>query len=188
MTEEFNQTNNEETQPPVDQDAPSTTEATTPETTDVPTSNEVSKTPSDEVSKTPSDEVSKTPSDEVSKTPSDEVSKTPSDEVSKTPSDEVSKTPSNEPPRDPNTIYVGKKRVMNYVLACMTVLQSGSDTVSIKARGRSISAAVDVAQILTRRFTQGVTVKSISIATEQVPNRDTNELSNVSSIEIEMGK
>ena len=31
-------------------------------------------------------------------------------------------------------------------------------------------------------------VKSISIATEQVPNRETNELSNVSSIEIEMGK
>ena len=111
-----------------------------------------------------------------------------SNEVSKTASDEVSKTASNEPPRDPNTIYVGKKRVMNYVLACMTVLQSGSDTVSIKARGRSISAAVDVAQILTRRFTQGITVKSISISTEQVPNRETNELNNVSSIEIEMGK
>lgn len=148
MTEESNQTNNEETQPPVDQDAPSTTEATTPETTDVDTSNEVSNTASNE----------------------------------------VSDKASNEPPRDPNTIYVGKKRVMNYVLACMTVLQSGSDTVSIKARGRSISTAVDVAQILTRRFTQGITVKSISIATEKVPNRETNELSNVSSIEIEMGK
>ena len=156
MTEESNQTNNEETQPPVDQDAPSTTEATTPETTDVTASNEVSNTPSNEVSNTPSNE--------------------------------VSNTASNEPPRDPNTIYVGKKRVMNYVLACMTILQNGSDTVSIKARGRSISAAVDVAQILTRRFTQGVTVKSISISTEQVPNRETNELNNVSSIEIEMGK
>ena len=77
---------------------------------------------------------------------------------------------------------------MNYVLACMTILQNGSDTVTIKARGRSISAAVDVAQILTRRFTQGVSVKSISIATEQVPNRESNEMSNVSSIEIEMGK
>ena len=139
MTEELNQTNNEETQPPVDQDAPSTTEATTPETTDVPTSNEVSN------------------------------------------------TASNEPPRDPNTIYVGKKRVMNYVLACMTVLQTGSDTVSIKARGRSISAAVDVAQILTRR-NPDVIVKSIRISTEQDPNRETNELNNVSSIEIEMGK
>ena len=148
MTEESNQTNNEETQPPVDQDAPSTTEATTPETTDVDTSNEVSNTASNE----------------------------------------ASSTASNEPPRDPNTIYVGKKRAMDYVLACMTVLQSGSDTVSIKARGRSISTAVDVSQILLRRFTQGITVKSISIATEKVPNRETNELSNVSSIEIEMGK
>jgi len=101
---------------------------------------------------------------------------------------EVVNTPSQEPERDPNTIYVGKKRVMNYVLACMTILQNGSDTVTIKARGRSISAAVDVAQILTRRFTQGVSVKSISIATEQVPNRESNEMSNVSSIEIEMGK
>ena len=156
MTEESNQTNNEETQPPVDQDAPSTTEATTPETTDVDTSNEASSTASNEVSNTASNE--------------------------------ASSTASNEPPRDPNTIYVGKKRVMNYVLACMTVLQSGSDTVSIKARGRSISTAVDVAQILSRRFTQGITVKSISIATEKVPNRETNELSNVSSIEIEMGK
>ncbi len=164
MTEESNQTNNEETQPPVDQDAPSTTEATTPETTDVDTSNEVSNTASNE------------------------VSNTASNEASSTASNEASSTASNEPPRDPNTIYVGKKRVMNYVLACMTVLQSGSDTVSIKARGRSISTAVDVSQILTRRFTQGITVKSISIATEQVPNRETNELSNVSSIEIEMGK
>ena len=101
---------------------------------------------------------------------------------------EVVNTSSQEPERDPNTIYVGKKRVMNYVLACMTILQNGSDTVTIKARGRSISAAVDVAQILTRRFTQGISVKSISIATEQVPNRDSNEMSNVSSIEIEMGK
>ena len=164
MTEESNQTNNEETQPPVDQDAPSTTEATTPETTDVDTSNEVSNTASNE------------------------ASSTASNEASSTASNEVSNKASNEPPRDPNTIYVGKKRVMNYVLACMTVLQSGSDTVSIKARGRSISTAVDVSQILTRRFTQGITVKSISIATEQVPNRETNELSNVSSIEIEMGK
>jgi len=164
MTEESNQTNNEETQPPVDQDAPSTTEATTPETTDVDTSNEVSNTASNE------------------------ASSTASNEVSNTASNEVSDKASNEPPRDPNTIYVGKKRVMNYVLACMTILQSGSDTVSIKARGRSISTAVDVSQILTRRFTQGITVKSISIATEKVPNRETNELSNVSSIEIEMGK
>ena len=180
MTEEFNKTNNEETQPPIDQDAPSTTDATTPETTDATTSNEVSNADSTEVSNADSTEVSNADSTEVSNADSTEVSNADSTEVSN--------ADSTEPPRDPNTIYVGKKRVMNYVMACMTVLQSGSDKVSIKARGRSISAAVDVAQILTRRFTQGVTVKSIIISTEKVPNRETNELSNVSSIEIEMGK
>ena len=139
MSEEFNSTNNNETQSPVEQDV-QTAEPTVNESVETPATNEVVN------------------------------------------------TPSQEPERDPNTIYVGKKRVMNYVLACMTILQNGSDTVTIKARGRSISAAVDVAQILTRRFTQGISVKSISIATEQVPNRESNEMSNVSSIEIEMGK
>ena len=139
MSEEFNSTNNNETQSPVEQDVQ------TPE----PTVNESVETPV---------------------------------------TNEVVNTPSQEPERDPNTIYVGKKRVMNYVLACMTILQNGSDTVTIKARGRSISAAVDAAQILTKRLSQGVSIKSISIATEQVPNRDSNEMSNVSSIEIEMGK
>ena len=139
MSEEFNSTNNNETQSTVEQDV-QTTESTVSESIETPATNEVVN------------------------------------------------TPSQEPERDPNTIYVGKKRVMNYVLACMTILQNGSDTVTIKARGRSISAAVDVAQILTRRFTQGISVKSISIATEQVPNRESNEMSNVSSIEIEMGK
>ena len=99
-----------------------------------------------------------------------------------------SEQPAEQPARDPNTIYVGKKRVMNYVLACMTVLQDGSDVVTLKARGRSISIAVDVAQILTRRFAQDVKVKNISISTEQVPNAETNDTSNVSSIVIEMGK
>ena len=139
MSEEFNSTNNNETQSPVEQDVQATE----------PTVNESVETPA---------------------------------------TNEVVNTPSQEPERDPNTIYVCKKRVMNYVLACMTILQNGSDTVTIKARGRSISAAVDVAHILTRSFTQGISVKSISIATEQVPNRESNEMSNVSSIEIEMGK
>ena len=152
MSEEFNSTNNDETQSPVEQ-AAQPTETTVNESVETPATNEVVDTPSQEPA-----------------------------------TNEVVDTPSQEPARDPNTIYVGKKRVMNYVLACMTILQNGSDTVTIKARGRSISAAVDVAQILTRRFTQGINVKRISIATEQVPNRESNEMSNVSSIEIEMGK
>jgi DNA-binding protein len=89
-------------------------------------------------------------------------------------------------PREPNTIYVGKKPVMNYVLACLTQIQNGTNTVTVKARGQAISRAVDVAQIVTKRFATDITVKRIAINTEQVKSRVTDGMSNVSSIEIEL--
>ena len=91
-------------------------------------------------------------------------------------------------PRDPNTIFIGKKPVMNYVLACLTILQSGPGGVNVKARGRAISKAVDVAQILTKRFATDVTVRKISINTEQVKSMETGTTNNVSSIEIRLEK
>jgi DNA-binding protein len=90
--------------------------------------------------------------------------------------------------RDPSTVLVGKKPVMNYVLACLTLLQNGNSGVTIKARGRAISKAVDVAQILTKRFATEVKVKKISIDTEQVKSPETGATSNVSSIEIKLEK
>jgi len=91
-------------------------------------------------------------------------------------------------PREPNTIYVGKKPTMNYVLAVLTQINNGSDLVTLKARGRAISRAVDVAQVLTKRFATDVKVQSISINTEQVKSTMTGGMSNVSSIEIKLGK
>ncbi len=91
-------------------------------------------------------------------------------------------------PREPNTIYVGKKPTMNYVLACLTQVNNGSNTVTVKARGRAISRAVDVAQVLTKRFATDIKVQSISINTEQVKSTMTGGMSNVSSIEIKLGK
>jgi DNA-binding protein len=91
-------------------------------------------------------------------------------------------------PREPNTIYVGKKPVMNYVLACLTQIQNGTNTVTVKARGRAISRAVDVAQIVTKRFATDIAVKHISINTEQVRSTVTGGMNNVSSIEIELQK
>jgi len=91
-------------------------------------------------------------------------------------------------PRDPNTIFIGKKPVMNYVLACLTILQSRPGGVNVKARGRAISKAVDVAQILVKRFATDVVVKKISINTEQVKSMETGAMNNVSSIEIRLEK
>jgi DNA-binding protein len=86
-----------------------------------------------------------------------------------------------------NTVYIGKKPTMNYVLAVATQFNSGSDKCIIKARGRSISTAVDVAEIVRNRFVQGVTVKDIVISTEKLEGEE-GKISNVSSIEILLHK
>jgi len=86
--------------------------------------------------------------------------------------------------KDENVIYVGKKPPMSYVLAIVTQFQgSGSDEVVIKARGRSISTAVDAAEITRNRFVTDAKVKEIKISTESITNEEGRN-SNVSSMEI----
>lgn len=87
---------------------------------------------------------------------------------------------------DDNIIYVGNKPVMNYVLAVVTQFNNGADEVLIKARGRAISRAVDVAEIARKRFLSEVDVKDIAISTESL-STETGE-TNVSAIEITVGK
>jgi archaea-specific DNA-binding protein len=90
--------------------------------------------------------------------------------------------------RDNTTIFVGKKPVMNYVLACLTMFQNGSPDITLKARGRAISKAVDAAQILTKRFVPDVIVKSIDINTEMVKSIESGTMNNVSSMVIHLSK
>jgi DNA-binding protein len=85
---------------------------------------------------------------------------------------------------DENVIYVGKKPPMSYVLAVVTQFNtSGSEEVIIKARGRTISTAVDTAEIVRNRFVTDAKVKEIKIGTESLTNEE-GRTSNVSSIEI----
>jgi archaea-specific DNA-binding protein len=84
-----------------------------------------------------------------------------------------------------NTVLIGKKPVMNYVLACITFFHGGAKEVNIKARGQSISRAIDVAEVVRRRFLPDVKVKRVGIGTDQVmPREEGSQLANVSSIEI----
>jgi len=90
--------------------------------------------------------------------------------------------------RDENTIFVGSKPPMSYVLAVVTQFNTnGSDEVVIKARGRSISRAVDTAEIVRNRFVTDANVKEIKISTEAMTNEE-GRTSNVSSIEICLSK
>lgn len=82
-----------------------------------------------------------------------------------------------------STVYIGKKATMNYILAVVSQLNSGCDQVCIKARGRAISRAVDVAEIVRRRFVQGLDYQDVKIATESLPGQNGTN-ANVSSIEI----
>ena len=84
-----------------------------------------------------------------------------------------------------NTIYVGNKPPMSYVLAVVTQFNGGSDEVVIKARGRAISRAVDTAEITRNRFVTEAKLKDIKIGTESVTNEE-GRTSNVSSIEISL--
>ena len=86
---------------------------------------------------------------------------------------------------DENTIFVGNKPPMSYVLAIVTQFNtSGSDEVVIKARGRAISRAVDAAEITRNRFVTDAKIKDIKIGTESITNEEEGRTSNVSSIEI----
>jgi len=85
---------------------------------------------------------------------------------------------------DANSVFIGRKPIMNYVLACMTLFQGGSSEVCIKARGMAVSRAIDVAEIIRRRFVTDVTVKDVKIGTDQLLDRNRGIPSNVSTIEV----
>ena len=88
--------------------------------------------------------------------------------------------------RDSNTVYIGRKPTMNYVLAVITNFNS-SDTknVAIKARGQAISTAVDVAEIVSRRFMKDLKVSDVTIGTEEMQQQE-GGTRNVSTIEIKL--
>jgi len=88
-----------------------------------------------------------------------------------------------------NDVLIGRKPVMNYVLACITLFHGGATEISVKARGRAISHAVDVVEVCRRRFLPDVKVKNIDIGTERLaPFEEGGSPTNVSTIEITLAK
>lgn len=86
-----------------------------------------------------------------------------------------------------NVVYIGNKPVMNYVLAVVTQMNNGTTDVTLKARGRAISRAVDVAEIVRNKFILDAELGSIDISTEEVTNNEGTK-SNISAIEIMLNK
>ena len=83
-----------------------------------------------------------------------------------------------------NVVYIGRKPVMSYVLAIITHFNTPeAKEVVLKARGRAITTAVDVAEITRRRFMEKVKLGKIDIGTEEVKEEDGRTRA-VSTIEI----
>ncbi len=85
-----------------------------------------------------------------------------------------------------HVVFVGNKPVMNYVLAALTQFNEGAGEIVIKARGKAIGRAVDVAEILRNRFMPNVDAKDIKIDTEELDSEGRSV--NVSTIEITLAK
>ncbi len=89
-----------------------------------------------------------------------------------------------------DVIFVGNKPPMSYVLAIITAFSgSNAKEITLKARGQSITTAVDVAEITRNRFLKDLKVKGIGIGTQEMPPREGENRSRmVSTIEITLSK
>jgi|SRR2546423_3917861 archaea-specific DNA-binding protein len=93
----------------------------------------------------------------------------------------------NTPNRATNEIFIGKKPLMTYVTATLVQL-ANEPLVVIKARGRSITRAVDVAQIIVKRMdTLGYKIGPVKVGSDLVRSDD-GRTRNVSTIEVSVSR
>jgi len=87
-------------------------------------------------------------------------------------------------------VFIGNKMPMDYVMAIITGLSaSDAKDITLKARGKSITTAVDAAEITRNRFLKNLKVSKIAIGTEEMPAREGENRSRmVSTIEIILTK
>ena len=104
------------------------------------------------------------------------------------PSTEESKSEKKEDSsRVRNVVFVGIKPIMTYVTATLTQLSS-EPTVTIKARGKRITQAVDVSQMIVKRMnTVGYIVSDVRISSDSLTSQD-GKMRNVSTMEIDITK
>lgn len=76
---------------------------------------------------------------------------------------------------------------MNYVVACVTLFNSGAEQVMVRARGQAIAKAVDTVLMLRDSFLKDLEIEDIAIGSEEVTRLDGSRGS-ISTIEILLGK
>lgn len=88
---------------------------------------------------------------------------------------------------DRSTVFISKNPTMNYCLVCVTIFNKGAETCQIRARGRLISKAVDVAEITARKFLpEMLEIAEVKIGSEEIESDGYKK--SVSTIDITLKK
>lgn len=142
-------------------------ESVTPETSDEPAVEPETQTPDSQIPQEPSD-----------------AQIEPAESVQPEPTAQLKQA---EDPHERNVIFVGTKPIMTYVTATLTQL-AGQPTVTIKARGKRITQAADVSQMIVKRMDAvGYVISDVRIASDSLTSQDGRQR-NVSTIEIDVTK
>ena len=84
---------------------------------------------------------------------------------------------------DDNIIFVGNKAPMNYVVAVLTEFKKNNEVI-IKARGRSISKAVETALLVKKKFLKDAEIIEIKVDLENIIDDKTQKPMDIPAIEI----
>ena len=88
-----------------------------------------------------------------------------------------------------HVVFVGSKPFMNYVTGVvMQFTTQGANEVVVKARGKFISRAVDIAEVTAKRFlSDQLKLKDMKIDSEEFTNKEGRQV-RVSTIEITLAR
>ena len=91
--------------------------------------------------------------------------------------------------KEENSVFIGVKPFMNYVTGVvMQFTTQGASEVTVKARGKFISRAVDISEVAAKRFLENqIELKDIKIDSEDFENKEGRKV-RVSSIELTLSK
>ena len=87
---------------------------------------------------------------------------------------------------DENQVIIGKKATLNYVVACLTLFNSGAEQIKIKARGLTISRAIETVEMLKNSFLKDLKINNIAIGSQNYNKLGKSR--RISTIEIDLTK
>ena len=86
-----------------------------------------------------------------------------------------------------NVIFVGGKTLMSYVSSVVALFEFGVLEVVVSSRGKFISKAVDVSEVVKKKFLKDVVIKEIKIDSQEFDNKEGKKVT-VSTMDLTLAK